>query len=311
MQIYKITNLINNKIYIGKDESNRKNYFGSGKLIKRSLKKYGKENHKKEILEEVNNKEKLIELEKYWIKKLKSYDKDIGYNISMGGDGGNTMSNNPNLEEIKKKISNTLKGRIFSEEHKLKIRENHNSKNPLVREKLSKALKGRKKSKEAIEKQKAAMLGRKPPQHVLDTLIKANKYSVWYHNPKTEELIRIKQGETIPNGFVKGKGKKYSDIATNFQKGRKYNFYHNPLTMQQKRIYEDQTPPKDWVKGVCRQRKVKPRIKIAQHSLEGELIKIHEGCVNASKEMGVSDSCIVAAYTGKQKTSCGFIWKKL
>ena len=39
MQIYKITNLINNKIYIGKDTTSDPNYFGSGLLIRRAIKK--------------------------------------------------------------------------------------------------------------------------------------------------------------------------------------------------------------------------------------------------------------------------------
>ena len=51
MIIYKISNLINNKFYIGQDIKNNPKYFGSGKLITVAIKKYGKENFKKEILE--------------------------------------------------------------------------------------------------------------------------------------------------------------------------------------------------------------------------------------------------------------------
>ena len=50
MQIYKITNLINGKIYIGQDSNDRLDYFGSGLLIKRAIKKYGKENFNKQII---------------------------------------------------------------------------------------------------------------------------------------------------------------------------------------------------------------------------------------------------------------------
>ena len=86
MIVYKITNLINNKIYIGKDEKNRAHYMGSGLYIKRAIKKYGKENFKKEILEECKTKDELCEKEKSWIKKL-NYIVPNGYNITKGGEG--------------------------------------------------------------------------------------------------------------------------------------------------------------------------------------------------------------------------------
>jgi group I intron endonuclease len=125
MQIYKITNLITGKIYIGKDESSRHQYFGSGKLIKRSLDKYGRENHTKEILEEVYDRKTLQEREKFWIKKFNSYNLNIGYNISLGGDGGDTLSNNSNRDKIVAKISQTLKGRRFTDEHLKNLKQKH------------------------------------------------------------------------------------------------------------------------------------------------------------------------------------------
>ena len=74
--IYKTINLINNKIYIGQDSKNRNYYLGSGKLIKRAIKKYGIENFKKEVIEECS-KENANERETYWIKELKAYDRNI------------------------------------------------------------------------------------------------------------------------------------------------------------------------------------------------------------------------------------------
>ena len=100
MQIYKITNLINGKIYVGKDTTNDKNYFGSGLLIKRSIEKFGIKNFKKEILEECENNEELCKKEKFWINKLDSTNINIGYNISCGGDGGDTITNHPNKKNI-------------------------------------------------------------------------------------------------------------------------------------------------------------------------------------------------------------------
>jgi hypothetical protein len=89
MQIYKITNLLNNKIYIGRQNKNNENYFGSGKLIKNSIKKNGIECFKKEIIQNCLTQEELNNAEQFWIWKENSQDRNIGYNISKGGsDGG-------------------------------------------------------------------------------------------------------------------------------------------------------------------------------------------------------------------------------
>ncbi len=110
MIIYKTTNLINNKIYIGKQVTIRKTdtYLGSGKLLRLSLKKYGRDNFKKEILQECNSLEELNERERYWIKELNSIIPN-GYNICLGGEGGDTISNNPNKKDIIEKQKNTIK----------------------------------------------------------------------------------------------------------------------------------------------------------------------------------------------------------
>jgi group I intron endonuclease len=104
MYIYKITNKINGKIYIGKTEKELdSNYFGSGILIKKSIKKYGRDNFLKEILEECNTMESLNDREKYWINFLDSRNPNIGYNIAPGGEGFD-IRNLPNYQEIKGKM---------------------------------------------------------------------------------------------------------------------------------------------------------------------------------------------------------------
>lgn len=109
MQIYKITNNINSKIYIGKDTKNNEKYFGSGILIKRSIKKYGIENFSKDILEECDNYDELNRNEIKWISYFNSTNKNIGYNITSGGDGGDTFTNNPNKDEYSNNKSETFK----------------------------------------------------------------------------------------------------------------------------------------------------------------------------------------------------------
>jgi group I intron endonuclease len=87
MIIYKTTNLINGKIYVGQDSKNDKNYLGSGVILKKAIKKYGLESFKKEVIDIANTKEELDLKEIFWINKLNSTDKFIGYNLSNGGNG--------------------------------------------------------------------------------------------------------------------------------------------------------------------------------------------------------------------------------
>jgi hypothetical protein len=117
MQIYKITNLVNNKIYIGKDTTSDPKYFGSGLLIKRAFEKYGSEKFIKEIIDTSDDYDELSKKEIYWISFYNSTDKKIGYNISRGGDGGDTLSNHPDLDLIKEKISKNSpkKGKTYEE----------------------------------------------------------------------------------------------------------------------------------------------------------------------------------------------------
>lgn len=125
--IYKTTNLVNDKIYVGKKEKNvfDPTYYGSGLLLTQDLKAYGFEKFKIEILQWCRTLESLNAAEKRWIKKLKAQNSEIGYNISDGGDGGNLLRN---LSEDKKqeraeKIANKLRNKKFSKERVQKMRE--------------------------------------------------------------------------------------------------------------------------------------------------------------------------------------------
>lgn len=156
MYIYKITNKINGKIYVGKTTKDNDNYFGSGILINKSIQKYGKENFDKIILEKCDSTEMLNKSEIKWIKELNSTDRNIGYNIAKGGEGGDTISNHPNKKNIIQKREQSLKPRRNDISIKLKeyysIPENRKKVSDLtkmamtteVRDKISTTRKGKK-----------------------------------------------------------------------------------------------------------------------------------------------------------------------
>jgi hypothetical protein len=137
--IFKITNLINSKIYIGKSSNDRTQYFGSGKAIKAAIEKYGKHNFTKEILDTANTLSELNSKEKYWISKYRSYDPLIGYNRSLGGDGNWEHMTDEAKEQRYKNQLKTFK----SDEFRQKKRENTLSyySNPENKEAQSKRIK--------------------------------------------------------------------------------------------------------------------------------------------------------------------------
>lgn len=87
MIIYKTINLVNGKIYIGQDTKDNKYYLGSGKILRVAIKKYGKDNFKKEIIETCKTQEELNIREIFWINYYNSTNRKIGYNIAYGGFG--------------------------------------------------------------------------------------------------------------------------------------------------------------------------------------------------------------------------------
>jgi len=121
MFIYKVTNTITGKIYIGQTKRRNKNYLGSGILIKKSIDKYGKENFKREILCECCDQENLNKMERYWIRELNSQDPNIGYNLESGGNSHNNYdwakkTRKPFSEETKRKMAEMARGRKHTPE---------------------------------------------------------------------------------------------------------------------------------------------------------------------------------------------------
>ena len=87
--IYKITNKLNNMVYIGvhKTKNIYDGYMGSGTKIREAVEEYGIENFDKEILEFFDNETDMYEKEKYLVNKEFVKDKN-SYNVAIGGKGG-------------------------------------------------------------------------------------------------------------------------------------------------------------------------------------------------------------------------------
>lgn len=102
--IYKATNKINGKLYVGKTynfEKRKREHFydiDNNLPFHRALKKYGKENFEWEIIDTAKTEKEIIEKEIYWIKKLNTCihsPNSNGYNITLGGEGGVSWNSRP------------------------------------------------------------------------------------------------------------------------------------------------------------------------------------------------------------------------
>lgn len=176
MYIYLTTNLINGKQYVGKcqrDIIKSKYYIGSGVVLRDAVKKYGKENFKKEVLDTDININNICEREIFWIKEI-GCKAPNGYNLTDGGDGLLNVT-----DEVKKKLSEKRKllvgelhsnfGMKYSDETKRRMREAQLGKksSPEHCLNMSKALKGLKRSEETRKNMSEGQMGRIQPMEVI------------------------------------------------------------------------------------------------------------------------------------------------
>ena len=100
--IYKVTNKINGKIYIGKHQTQDLNdgYMGSGKLIRAAIEKYGIENFEKEILFQFDNEAEMNAKEAELVTE-EFVNEDMNYNLCPGGKGGWGFNNTEEGQKLR------------------------------------------------------------------------------------------------------------------------------------------------------------------------------------------------------------------
>lgn len=204
--VYKITNLLNGMIYIGKHKTENldDSYMGSSEWLKSSIKKHGIENYKKEILFDFKTKEEMDLKEKELVNEEFVRRKDT-YNLNTGGTGGWFACNSSGLNhsagqhllsgercrkdpEYRKKfcekVSEGLKKYYKDPEHRL-----YGAKNPRYGIQLTPEEKAR---------LGASHSGKKNGSYG----------SHWITNPKLKKNMRLKGLVKLPKGWKFGR-KKY------------------------------------------------------------------------------------------------------
>jgi group I intron endonuclease len=190
--VYKVTNRIDGKFYIGYTSKNIEERFekhckrNKGKShFQHALHLYGFENFQSEILFESDDKQTILDMEQTLIVQLDARNPAIGYNVAPGGQGGPTEKKQPTSEATKEKRRLARLGKKHSLQTREKMKGKIKSKE--TREKLSNAMKGRIFSKETIDKMRRPRGGRK--QKNKSEYVVANKttYSSETH-PKSKPI---------------------------------------------------------------------------------------------------------------------------
>lgn len=180
--IYKVTNLINQKYYIGAHSTHNidDNYLGSGKAIQTAIKKYGKHNFIKQIMFICSSEEEMFIKEKQVVNEQVVND-PLSYNMTLGGNGGwshvdSSGLNNPmHRDEVKKKVKESWKA------------------NPVNKIKILNNL------KKATEKAQKLNLGKKRPNH--SKWMKNNFHRIYNKEKSRKSLNKNMYLLINPNGL--------------------------------------------------------------------------------------------------------------
>ena len=208
--IYKIINLVNNKIYIGKHKTKNLDdgYMGSGTLLKKAIEKYGIENFKKEILFQCQSEEEMNILEKQLVNEnfIKSNN---NYNLTIGGKGTWKHATLKHQEQMKNieyynRYSNKMKQVYENQEIRNKI----SNSLKLAHIKNPDHFKNKKHTTNAINKMKDTF---KKIHHQQGE--KNSQYgTIWIYNDKLKKSKKIKKEDLnfyLNQGWLKGRKLKF------------------------------------------------------------------------------------------------------
>jgi len=243
MIIYKATNKIDGKCYIGqtvkllkqrKSEHERQSKRNtSNNHFYNALSKYGKENFSWKIIEKCESKEELNEMEFHYIKQYDTFNN--GYNSTSGGDSG--FEAKPITEEIRKKMSEAHKGEkhhFYGKVHPNKGKKIHTKE--WIKEsveRLRKANLGKKFSEERKREMSELRKGKKFSEEHKRKLSEANKGRK--HTEETKEKLRLinlgrrHSEETKKKIGEASKGRRHSEETkrkmSELHKGKNNPFY--------------------------------------------------------------------------------------
>lgn len=285
--VYKITNKVNKKFYIGSSKTLKSRWAAHrwelkynrhhNAYLQNSYNKYGKEVFEYEVLEWLDNEESLLDREQYYIDSLNACDKSVGYNLNTNSSGGggavgerngwygkgylnsgllNYFIGKTHTEETKKKLSEYATKRIGSLNPNFG---NRSEKNPL--------------SKAVLQISKDDLKVAKKWPAIIDST-----RELGYHVGNISVICRLVKEENV--------WKQYKDCYWCYEEdfgkiNTKKDFTHSQ------------------------------KIQVVQLDKEGDLISVFQSLKEAADFIGVRSENISRVCKGKMKTSRGYKWMYL
>jgi hypothetical protein len=207
--IYKVTNKVNGKIYIGshKTKDFNDNYMGSGKYLKHAFQKYDIENFTKEILYVFDTPELMYAKEAELVNEEFIAESNT-YNLKVGGFGGFDYINSTgkNLYGMNGKTPNVKDNFSKGRQKQKFLRENDPEYSKKISKKISASLKGKPgtfKGKYHTDETKR-IIGEKSSQHQSG---KGNSQfgKRWIHSLTEKKSKKIHKNDPLPNGWLEGR----------------------------------------------------------------------------------------------------------
>lgn len=285
-QIYKITNLINNKVYIGetirsinvrwnehKHETLKEGH-GFTYPIHGAMRKCGIDNFKIELLEECSDDIR-YERESYYIKLYNSTDKKMGYNLVLEGSGGLLYSS----EEIKSAWDeglgiNQIAARLGC-----------------GKSVVSKRLRGLGISEEEIKKRISLNSSLRQGQPIYQYTLWGELLKSW---PSASECARINN---------------YNQTAISAVCRQEQISAYGYLW----KLVNDNRPISEWVNKFNNKKDAgRPKKRIGQYDKNTkELLQVYESAAAAAKAIGLKDKSNICRAARVQGNSAGYHWKYL
>ena len=285
--IYKATNKINGKSYIGQTcnfEKRKKQhircYEKENCYFHRAIQKYGVDCFLWEIIETCQGAEKAFELEKYYIEKFNTYRN--GYNMTKGGDGAP-------YHNARAVVLLTLDGEYvkrYDSAQDTEIDGFHNSDVLLSCKNLLHSCKGYMFMFEDEYRKNGAKIYRKPEPNGMKKIIQCDINGNFINEFKSvqEASIKTNSNRTAISGV----------LAKRYKTANGFIF-----------VYKEDFPIKD----LSIYKKNKKGKKVAQvNPITGDIIKVFDRISDAGKDLGVSYKAIHKVVDMPNRTAYGYKW---